>query len=816
MNSRAAVIFLWACCPALGVGCGKDSSRDKPSAQGCLESYGQQFDAFIGQQPYPLNVNPPRLSDFRSRPSAVWTPFDDAANFYESAGAPFNVPDRATQSTSLQSADGRSSVNVYSFPVEPASTPTGKLLGGVGVVEWPDGRVETIVEVLSLGSGGANLTVFSAGIAGPQCTSPVSQVAAQLSQTQLSSGTVRVQQALDLSACGMCSLLVDFTQSWAAEAVGALACVSIGVGTAGVGGVVCVAIFAVVFELAMNCVLDAAHLDNTILCTPATRQLGLITSNEICPSANPDCEAPIPLTSCSMCRVTYGCGKNLIDSVSVGLACEAAGDAFGMGEPAGLLCGMIGDVATQEASAGTGIDAATVCQPFCEPQCGDHICGDGEEQSCPGDCGLWTCSVANGEQYCFGDSICSNYETCASSPTDCKCLKGQGCFADPNTHNASCQTAAQSCLSSSTQSCLPDVGTADGGVTVDGGIPDLGTAGDATDGGAGGIGGNSADGATGGSGGSNGIPAGTPGPSCTGLASTCGPSGNESCCTSLLVPGGTFYRNYDGVNYGDKSYPATVSDFALDKYESTVGRFRAFVNAGMGTQANPPAPGAGAHPLIPGSGWDSAWNTTLPADAASQIAAMKCSAQFQTWTDTPGGNENRPQDCLAWSTAFAFCAWDGGRLPTEAEWNYAAAGGSEQRVYPWSNPPSSTSIDHTRASYECMGDGVSACSSTDFIVVGSRPAGNGRWGHADLAGNVEEWMLDYSGAYQTPCHDCVSALAYYRSVRGGNLVETPSSLLNTSVSNGGSGTSVSYSGARCARSADGRGADGGVTVDGGI
>jgi len=54
--------------------------------------------------------------------------------------------------------------------------------------------------------------------------------------------------------------------------------------------------------------------------------------------------------------------------------------------------------------------------------------------------------------------------------------------------------------------------------------------------------------------------------------------------------------------YTDMSYPATVADFYLDKYEITVGRFRQFVNAGMGTQASPPASGAGAHSLITGSG----------------------------------------------------------------------------------------------------------------------------------------------------------------------------------------------------------------------
>jgi formylglycine-generating enzyme required for sulfatase activity len=82
---------------------------------------------------------------------------------------------------------------------------------------------------------------------------------------------------------------------------------------------------------------------------------------------------------------------------------------------------------------------------------------------------------------------------------------------------------------------------------------------------------------------------GVPTLSCAGLAAICGPSGTSSCCGSSLVPGGTFYRSYDlgsdGM-YATMNAPATVSDFRVDTYEVTVGRFRQFVNAGMGMQGN--------------------------------------------------------------------------------------------------------------------------------------------------------------------------------------------------------------------------------------
>ncbi len=258
--------------------------------------------------------------------------------------------------------------------------------------------------------------------------------------------------------------------------------------------------------------------------------------------------------------------------------------------------------------------------------------------------------------------------------------------------------------------------------------------------------------------------------SCAGLATTCGPAANENCCaTATTVPGGTFYRSYDVASdsvYKDMTKPATVSSFKLDRFEVTVGRFRKFVNAGYGTQAKAPATGSGSHANTVGSGWDAAWNASLPADTTSLVGAVKCNATYQTWTDTAGNNENLPMSCITWYEAMAFCIWDGGYLPTEAEWNYAASGGSEQRVFPWSSPASSGSLDCTYANYETCATGGTGGGAANRVGSES-PKGDGRWGQAGLSGNVMEWVLDsYATPYVTPCTDCGPVVGGDRTQRG--------------------------------------------------
>jgi formylglycine-generating enzyme len=279
-----------------------------------------------------------------------------------------------------------------------------------------------------------------------------------------------------------------------------------------------------------------------------------------------------------------------------------------------------------------------------------------------------------------------------------------------------------------------------------------------------------------------------------------------------LVPGGTFYRGYDGVTYTSMDYPATVSTFGLDVYEVTVGRFRKFVDAGKGTQAGPPTAGSGKHRHLSGGaglnggtegGWDPGWNTNLKTDATALKAALSCHSIYPTWKDPAGTSteESRPMNCITWYEAYAFCIWDGGFLPSEAEWNYAAAGGSEQRVYPWGATVPGANAD--LAVYGCYYNGTGTCTGVPNIApVGAVAAGNGRFGQADLGGNVFEPVLDWwASSYTSECNDDCANLtgSTYRVTRSSDFSSQAKFLLASSRNNQSLGGRRYYVGARCAR-----------------
>jgi formylglycine-generating enzyme required for sulfatase activity len=222
---------------------------------------------------------------------------------------------------------------------------------------------------------------------------------------------------------------------------------------------------------------------------------------------------------------------------------------------------------------------------------------------------------------------------------------------------------------------------------------------------------------------------------------------------------------------------ATVSAYRLDNFEITVGRLRAFVQAFDGKlRDNAPRVGAGAHPRVAKSGWRKSFDARLPGSmtevnsrltTACSRAGGTTAYGTSTWTEAPGANEDKPVTCIDWYTAFAFCAWDGGRLPTDAEWSKAALGGDEQRRYPWGNDDPfyethkdvlvSWLPDRTENDVLKYTEGGPYRGATDgplHIASVGKHTERGRYGHADLGGNVLEWVLDNAHFISGTCTDC--------------------------------------------------------------
>jgi formylglycine-generating enzyme len=256
--------------------------------------------------------------------------------------------------------------------------------------------------------------------------------------------------------------------------------------------------------------------------------------------------------------------------------------------------------------------------------------------------------------------------------------------------------------------------------------------------------------------------------SCNSLPSNCGEFSNESCCSTLLVNGGTFFRGYDTANdpgSGNRASPATISPFLLDKFEVTASRFAQFIGMDeRGTQGSPPLHRAGEHPGLKGSGWNREWNTFLASNTPSlQVLLSRCNEYSTRFREA-----TVPINCVSWYEAMAFCIWDGGYLPTEAERNFAASGPTHL-VYPWGNYSDWTP---SVSSNDCLGDFQPGCTPSDIYPVGVK-LGLGPWGHEDLGGNVSEWVLDWFGfgEYPVPCSDCAQLIQPsgppFRAVQGG-------------------------------------------------
>ena len=180
----------------------------------------------------------------------------------------------------------------------------------------------------------------------------------------------------------------------------------------------------------------------------------------------------------------------------------------------------------------------------------------------------------------------------------------------------------------------------------------------------------------------------------------------------VRIPGGSFQMGSTRGTPDERPvHTVKLATFRLSKTEVTVAQYRACVAAGRCS-----SPGTG--PLC-------------------------------NWAH--GGREAHPINCVSWKQARTFCAWSGGRLPSESQWEYAARSAGRAIVYPWGDATATCTqaiMGHPRT---CTDGDPCGCRQNRTWPVCSRPAGNTAQGLCDMAGNTWEWIADcwyksYTGA----------------------------------------------------------------------
>ena len=171
----------------------------------------------------------------------------------------------------------------------------------------------------------------------------------------------------------------------------------------------------------------------------------------------------------------------------------------------------------------------------------------------------------------------------------------------------------------------------------------------------------------------------------------------------VLIPAGTFLMGSDDVfTWGNpRVHTVHLNGFFMDKYEVTNAQFKAFVDA------NPQ------------------WQKDQIEDRFHNGSYL----YHWSGTDYPAGKADHPVDSVTWYAAMAYAEWAGKRLPTEAEWEYAARGGLEGKRYPWGD-----TITPADANYN-------ENENVGYTTPVGQYAANG-YGLYDMAGNVYEWCLD--------------------------------------------------------------------------
>ena len=210
--------------------------------------------------------------------------------------------------------------------------------------------------------------------------------------------------------------------------------------------------------------------------------------------------------------------------------------------------------------------------------------------------------------------------------------------------------------------------------------------------------------------------------------STGGVPPSKTCPVDMVhVPGGTFWMGSPtGLGELDEhpQHQVTLSGYCIDRTEVTVAAYARCAASRKCTSAMEPA----------------------------------TKGQESLCNGTRADRQDHPVNCVDWDQARTYCGFVNKRLPSEAEWEYAARG-SDGRMYSWGNePPSAKRLNacdrECRALGKRMGEEwpITMYDDSDgwetTAPVGSFPAGASPFGALDMTGNVWEWTADWYGRYQ--------------------------------------------------------------------